>query len=276
MENEPMEDQPIAGSLIEDAWSEGSIYERYMGRWSRLLARDFVTWLDIPAGGNWLDVGTGTGALVDAVCEHGKPKSILACDPVAAFVDVARRNITDDRVEFLQAGVGELPSRDGGFDMVISNVALNFFNDATEALREQASLLCAEGMVAASVWDYAGDMQFLRHFWDEAKTINPRAAKLDEGVRFSFCNPGALKELFSGAGLEKIRIFPIAVPTIFENFDDYWSPFLVGTGPAPRFVASLSEEDRILLADGLRSRLPVATDGRIDMVARAWVVVGCC
>jgi len=273
MEDEPI-NEPLDEPPVEDSWNEGTTYERFMGRWSRLLAKDFVTWLDAPVSGNWLDVGTGTGAMVDAICDHGRPKSVLACDPETAFIDIARRNITDDRVEFVEAGEGNLPSRDGGFDVVVSNLTLNFFYDIEKSLREQASLLSPEGILAASVWDYSGDMQFLRHFWEEAKEIDPKAAKLDEGVRFSFCNPGALKDLFSSAGLQKIRIFPITVPTAFENFDDYWSPLVAGTGPAPSFVAKLSEEDRVTLAENIRRRLPIATDGTIDMVARAWVIAG--
>ena len=45
-----------------DVWASGAAYEPYVGRWSRLVAREFLNWLAVPARGRWLDVGCGTGA----------------------------------------------------------------------------------------------------------------------------------------------------------------------------------------------------------------------
>jgi ubiquinone/menaquinone biosynthesis C-methylase UbiE len=51
----------------KDNWTAGDLYEGYMGLWSRYVAREFINWLDAPAGGQWLDVGCGTGALSQTV-----------------------------------------------------------------------------------------------------------------------------------------------------------------------------------------------------------------
>jgi ubiquinone/menaquinone biosynthesis C-methylase UbiE len=81
-----------------DLWSEGAAYERFMGRWSRHVAVEFVDWLDIPAGLRWLDIGCGTGALTAAVLSRADPVSILGTDPSEAFVALRPgRSMTRER-----------------------------------------------------------------------------------------------------------------------------------------------------------------------------------
>ena len=95
-----------------------------MGRWSRLLAPRFVAWLPVRPAANWLDVGCGTGALADAICGGAEPASVVACDPSEPFIEYARRSRAGPRVSFVVAGVGQLPTRPGGFDSVTSLLAL--------------------------------------------------------------------------------------------------------------------------------------------------------
>ena len=52
-------------SQRKDVWAAGDLYEPYVGRWSRLVARPFLDWLAVPEGRDWLDVGCGTGALTE-------------------------------------------------------------------------------------------------------------------------------------------------------------------------------------------------------------------
>jgi hypothetical protein len=66
----------------------------------------------------------------------------------------------------------------------------------------------------------------------------------------------------------------VVVPTVFRDFEDYWRPFLSGEGPAPGFAMSLPEERRAELRERIRARLPIADDGSISLVARAWAVRG--
>jgi hypothetical protein len=130
------------------------------------------------------------------------------------------------------------------------------------------------GTIAVYVWDYAGEMRLIRHFWDAAIELDARAADLDEGRRFPICNPRALEALFHDSGLRDASSRAIDVPTRFQDFSDYWNPFLGGQGPAPGYAMSLSEEARSRLRDHLRERLPIAADGSIDLIARAWAIRG--
>lgn len=66
----------------------------------------------------------------------------------------------------------------------------------------------------------------------------------------------------------------IEIPTVFRDFDDYWSPFLGGQGPAPNYATSLSEEQRVALREPIRARLPFNADGSIHLSARVWAAWG--
>jgi hypothetical protein len=97
---------------------------------------------------------------------------------------------------------------------------------------------------------------------------------LDEGVRFPLCSPGPLADLFQSAGLTGVEIRPVDIWTTFKDFNDYWSPFLGGQGPAPSYVMTISEDDRVALRERIRTGLPFALDGSIPLMARAWAVRG--
>lgn len=261
-------------SDVRDRWAAGPTYEHFMGRWSRQIAPRFVSWLRVPPGAHWLDVGCGTGALTDAICRHASPASVLGCDPAEPFIDYARRHSQHARASFVVAGAGELPGRPDGYGCVASSFALNFFPDPEAAVREMRTLAGPRGAVSACVWDYARGMEFLRFFWDAAVDLDPTARKLDEGERFPLCRPGALAELFRGVGLGEVRCEPIEIRTEFGSFDDYWRPLLGGTGPAPSYVASLDADRREALARRLAQALPVGPGGTIALAARAWAVRG--
>jgi SAM-dependent methyltransferase len=261
-------------SELGDDWKAGGTYEDFMGRWSRLLAPRFVSWLSVRPSAHWLDVGCGTGALSDAICAAASPASVVACDPSEPFIEYARRRPVDPRVSFVVAGVGRLPARPGGFDSVASLLALNFFPEPAAALDEMRRILAPNGLVSACVWDYAGRMEFLRSFWDAVRSVDPGAAELDEGLRFPICRADALESLFRGGGLGDVACDSIEIPTRFATFADFWKPFLGGTGPAPSYVCGLDRARRDALAAALERSLPREPDGAISLTARAWVVRG--
>jgi SAM-dependent methyltransferase len=259
---------------VSDKWAVGETYEDFMGRWSRLLAPRFVSWLPVRPTAHWLDVGCGTGALSDAICAAAHPASVVACDPSEPFIEYARQHHVGPRVSFVIAGIGQLPTRPGGFDSVTSLLALNFFPNPEAAIEEMRRNTAVDGLVSACVWDYAGRMEFLRRFWDSAIAVDPNAAELDEGQRFAICRPEALDKLFRRGGLGDVVCESIEIATRFSTFADFWTPLTGGTGPAPSYVASLTSRQREALAARLDRSLPREQNGAISLVARAWVVRG--
>ena len=265
---------PEVGSSHPEPLSGAAAYEPYVGRWSRLVARDFLAWLAIPAGARWLDVGCGTGALSASILAQAAPREVVGIEPLAERVAYAREQVRDRRARFDVGDAQALPYESGSFDAAVSGLVLNFVPDPRRALAELARVTRAGGTVAAYVWDYAGEMQLMRHFWDAAVALDPNALELDEGRRFPLCRPGPLGELFHGAGLREVEARAIDVPTVFRNFDDYWTPFLGGQGPAPGYAVALDEERRATLRERVRARLPIQPDGSIQLIARAWAARG--
>jgi SAM-dependent methyltransferase len=261
-------------SDYEDRWSAGDAYEPYVGRWSRPVAAEFVTWLAMPANARWLDVGCGTGALSEAILDRAAPREIIGVDSAEAFVAFARRRLRDPRVKLEIGDARALPVQDGGFDAAVAGLVLNFIPDPARALCELRRAVRPGGTVAVYVWDYAGEMQLMRWFWDAAVALDPAAGELDEGRRFPICEPESLLALFNEAGLTRTGSRVIDIPTVFRDFDDYWSPFLGGQGPAPGYCVSLPDAKREALRERLRVELPVAPDGGIHLKARAFAVRG--
>ena len=258
---------------VSDTWDRGNPYERYVGRWSRKVAPLFLSWLSVPAGRRWIDVGCGTGALCGAILDHCSPASVIGVDPSQGFLETARENLSG-RAALCPGSAGAIPLGDASADVAVCGLVLNFVPDPRAALLEMSRLTGEGGTIAAYVWDHAGKMELMRLFWDAAVELDPDAAHLDEGLRFPLCRPEALERLFRGAGLEEGEVRPIEITTPFSSFDDYWQPFLGGQGPAPTYAMSLDETARARLRERLRERLPISANGGVALTARAWASRG--
>ncbi len=255
-------------------WASGDAYERYVGRWSRPVAAEFVRWLSVPHGRAWMDVGCGTGALTAAILDAAAPGQVRGYDRSPEHVAAARARVPDPRAHFAVADATRLPDADGACDAAVLGLVLNFVPEPARTLAEMRRVVRPGGTVGVYVWDYAGQMQLIRAFWDAAAALDPAAAALDEGRRFAMCRPEPLRMLFRDAGLRDVRVRAIDVPTRFADFDDYWQPFLGGQGPAPGYVASLDDDRQAALRERLRARLPAEPDGSIGLNARAWAARG--
>lgn len=255
-------------------WATGAAYERYVGRWSRPVADKFLDWIAVPPGKVWLDVGCGTGALCERILLRCEPTRIVGVDPSPNFLPLAVASVVDSRVEFCVGDAQALPVEDHAFDAVVSGLVLNFVPDKAKAAAEMRRAARPGGTVALYVWDYAEGMQLMLRFWEAAAALDPAAGDQAESLRFPVCQPEPLRALFAAAGFSDIAVEAIDVPTVFADFDDYWSPFLGGTGPAPAYCMSLAEPARAALRDRLRATLPADPDGRIRLTARAWAIKG--
>lgn len=256
---------------VSDTWNRGDSYEQYVGRWSRRVAPMFLSWLRMPDGRRWLDVGCGTGALCAAIVDRCAPLSVTGVEPSEGFLKTAKENLAG-RAVLRHGSATAIPLDDASVDVVVSGLVLNFVPDQRAALVEMERVTASGGTIAAYVWDYAGKMELMRLFWDAAVELNPDAARMDEGIRFPLCHPEALMALFASAGLNGVEEAAIDVPTPFASFDDYWQPFLGGQGPAPAYAMSLDKNTRTRMRDRIRERITVQADGSISLTARAWAI----
>ncbi|MDI5935419.1 class I SAM-dependent methyltransferase [Halomonas kalidii] len=258
----------------KDVWAAGDLYEPYVGRWSRQVAKAFLDWLAVPEKKAWLDVGCGTGALTQTIIETGNPSSVIGMDSSPGYTEYAQARIASPCVRFEVGDAQSLPIDTASLDAAVSGLVLNFVPRPPQAVAEMARVVRPGSVVAAYVWDYAGKMELMRYFWNAAVALDASAIDLDEGRRFPICQPTPLTELFAQAGLSEVEVCPIDVATDFRDFNDYWSPFLGGQGPAPGYAVSLSDDRRAVLRERIRSELPLSKDGSIHLIARAWAVRG--
>jgi SAM-dependent methyltransferase len=259
---------------MNDSWGSGTAYERFMGRWSNIVAHKFLSWLDVAPARTWLDVGCGTGSLTRLILESYQPKEIIAIDSSSDFISHAQRSITNPSVHFKVGLAQSLELDSNSIDAVVSGLVLNFVPQPKDAVREMLRVTRPGGNIGIFLWDYADGMQFLRYFWDAAAEIDHKAREHDEGVRFPICREGRLESLVREAGLKQVEGTAIEIKTVFQNFDDYWLPFLGKVGSAPNYVASMHPEDIQKLENNLRKSLPSQDDGSISLNARAWAVKG--
>ncbi|KAA2236571.1 class I SAM-dependent methyltransferase [Salinarimonas soli] len=253
-------------------WGAADAYERYMGRWSRGVAPLFLDWLGAPPGRAWADIGCGTGELSLGIARRCAPGRLVGIDPSRAFLDRAASRVPG--AEFREGDAALLDLPDAGFDYAVSGLVLNFLPDKAAGLAEMARVVRPGGTVALYVWDYAGHMQIMRRFFDAARLVDPASSAYDDGINAPICRPEPLREAFRAAGLAAPETTALDIPAAFAGFDDYWEPFLGGTGSAPKYCASLDESTRDRIRDMLRERLPTGPDGEILLAVRAWGVRG--
>ncbi|MEP7225039.1 MAG: class I SAM-dependent methyltransferase, partial [Actinomycetota bacterium] len=129
-------------------------YDRFMGRYSVLLAPQLAALADVVVGQRVLDVGCGPGALTTELVRRLRPAAVTAVDPSEPFVAAARERHPGVRVE--RASAEHLPFADQAFDAALAQLVVHFMADPVAGLREMARVTRKHGVVAACVWDHAG------------------------------------------------------------------------------------------------------------------------
>ena len=255
-----------------DRWTSGAHYDQWMGRWSRLLAREFVKWLSLPAGLRWIDVCCGSGVIAEAVVECNAPASVVGIDVSPEQISFARQHRARPNVTFEIANAMALPFADASFDVAVCGLGLNYLPDPAQGLEEFCRVTRSGGTVAVYVWDYAHGARFLREFWDAAMAIDTEAAAFDQARRFSMCTPEGLQDLFERAKLENPSLHGLEIVTRFTSFDDYWDPLLTGQGSAPNYLAMRDKKIQAAIRERLRAALPANAQAAIELPARAWAI----
>ena len=125
-----------ADVTAHDSWSSGDAYERFVGRWSRLVAQEFIRWLAIPEGKQWLDVGCGTGILSRRILEETNPKTVMGIDRSDGFVSFTRSRIGNPNARFETGDAQALPVESDSFDVAVSGLVLNFVPQPDQMISE--------------------------------------------------------------------------------------------------------------------------------------------
>jgi SAM-dependent methyltransferase len=257
-----------------DRWTSGADYDQWMGRWSRLLAQEFLKWLDVAPGHRWLDVCCGSGVVTETIVENCAPSGIVGVDASADQISFARQRRAHRGVVFETGDAIALPFPDSSFDIAVCGLGLNFTPDPSRVVEEFRRVLCPGGTAAVYVWDYAVGARFLREFWDAAIAVDSEAARFDQAQRFPMCSENGLRGLFEEAKLGNLELRALDITTRFTSFDDYWEPLQTGQGSAPNYLAARDEGIQKAIRERLRTTLPTNVQGAIELPARAWAIRG--
>jgi SAM-dependent methyltransferase len=244
-------------------------YDQHVGRYGPTLSRAHVAAAGVSAGDRVLDVGCGPGPLTEVIVRVVGADRVSAVDPSQPFVEVCRRRAPGADVRV--GAAEELPGFRVSFDVVMSQLVVNFMTDADAGVRAMRDVARTGGMVTSCVWDYAEGMTMLRVFWDAALELDPDAP--DEGRTMRYCSPEELSELWERCGLEEVETEELVAEASYESFDDYWRPFPTGLGPSGAYCALLDPDRREALRTGCFRRLGEPT-GAFTLTARSWFVRG--
>ncbi len=212
-------------------------YDRFMGRYSTLLAPQMADFGGVAAGQRVVDVGCGPGALIAELVPRVGESSVSAADPSPPFVAAARARFPGVTVE--EAPAEALPFADDDFDAALAQLVVHFMADPVAGLREMARVTRPGGLVAACVWDLAGGRAPLSLFWDVARELDPGV--IDEST-FAGAREGHLRELCEDAGLRDVTEFELTVHREHTGFDEWWEPYTGGVGPAGAYLAGLDTD----------------------------------
>ncbi|PSK87017.1 methyltransferase family protein [Limimaricola soesokkakensis] len=252
------------------ARAEAEAYELFMGRWSRPVADRFLDWLKAPTGGDWIDIGAGTGVLTAAILERSAPRHLLAVEGSESFVAHLHHRFSDARLSIERGDALQLPLPAESRDVAVSGLFVNFATSMEAALAEMRRVLRPGGLLGFYVWDYpSGGMGMLDAFWQAAMSVDPEAERSSERHRFAKCDFAGLDRACRAVGLEP-AIGQIDTMSEHEDFEAYWRPFTQAPSTAKRYLDGLDPDARARLRGALAQRLDHG--GPIRLPARAWCV----
>ncbi|HKO26012.1 MAG TPA: methyltransferase domain-containing protein [Solirubrobacteraceae bacterium] len=237
-------------------------YDQFMGRYSGPLSPRFADFAGITAGQRALDVGCGPGSLTGELARRLGTEAVCAVEPSESFVAAIADRYPEVRVQ--RAAAEQLPFDAGQFDAALAQLVVHFMADPVRGLAEMLRVTKAGGVVAACVWDHAGGQGPLGMFWDAARELD---ADVEDESELAGAREGHLGELLRAAGASDVQETALSVDVEHPTFDDWWEPFLLGVGPAGKYVASLDATQQARLRAICREKLPPAP---FVVSARAW------
>jgi SAM-dependent methyltransferase len=241
-------------------------YDRFMGRYSRLLAPQLADFAGIAPGERVLDVGCGPGALTAELVRRVGAERVAAVDPSAPFVAATRER--HPSVEVHQASAESLPFPDDAFDAAIAQLVVHFMTDPVAGLGEMGRVTRRDGVAAACVWDHAGEQGPLGLFWRAARELDPG---VEDEAHLPGAREGHLVELFRAAGFDRVEGAVLEANLEHPSFDAWWGPFTEGVGPAGAYVARLDDGAKVRLRERCREMIGTAP---FTLPARAWAARG--
>ncbi len=251
-------------------FDDGAAYEDMMGNWSRRAGETFIDWLAPRAGMEWIDVGCGNGAFSHLLFDRCPPARLVGVDPSEGQLAYARSRLGGKPASFVAGDAMALPCPDRSFDAATMALVIFFVPDPPKGVAEMVRVVRPGGEVASYAWDMLGGGFPMEPINRELRALGvpPPGPPRPEASAM-----GALKSLWSNAGVEAIETKAITVERVFAGFDDFWDTNIKGPGlkqTAERMSPPMLDE----LRARLRASLPRDAAGRVACQARANAIKG--
>jgi ubiquinone/menaquinone biosynthesis C-methylase UbiE len=251
-------------------FSDGKVYERMMGRWSKRVGVQFLDWLGAPKGLHWVEVGCGNGAFTEELIAHTAPRAVSSIDPSEGQLAFARTRPAAKLAEFRLGDAQALPFPDKNFDAAAMALVISFIPDPAKAVAEMARVVRPGGIVATYMWDVPGGGLPLAPVGRAFKAMGKDYSRISDAA----ARRDTMQALWQGAGLREVETRVIRITVDFTSFDDFCDSSLVPIGPAGQVIAKMSPAELEELKAHLRKLLPIAADGSIAYEAFANAVKG--
>jgi ubiquinone/menaquinone biosynthesis C-methylase UbiE len=249
-------------------------YDDFMGRWSRQVATQFLDWIGVERGLDWLDVGCGAGMLAQMVVKNCAPSAITGADPLEKSIVAAKQHPDNENIQFEIGDAQDLPFEDSKFDVVVSGLMIKFVPDKVKAIGEMKRVARAGSVIALYDWDMDSNMNTTRHFWSAVAEIIPEHTEDRATDRTPMTEIDSIAKTFEAAGAKAVQQSTISFTTRFRNLDDYWDPITRNSQNVGRFYQTMTGEQRDAVHQRLEQTLPFANDGSISFESRAVAVKG--
>jgi ubiquinone/menaquinone biosynthesis C-methylase UbiE len=216
-------------------WDDADAYDRFMGRFSAVLAPQLVDFARLEAGQRVLDVGSGPGALTRELVRRVGAEAVTALDPSERFVAAVRQRYPG--VAAVVAHAERLPFPDGAFDATLAQLALRHARKPEECIAEMLRVTRPGGVVAVCDWEEDHGRAPSPHgpFWQATTELRR------ETMRQS---------------LDALEEAVFAASVAYDSFDEWWAVVAEGVGTSAGYAKSLGPASRERLRELCRARLP--------------------
>jgi len=246
-------------SQPSEMFNDGQAYEKLMGRWSRMVGDQFIRWIDVPAGKNWVDVGCGTGAFTEEIIAKCQPASVAGVDPSPAQIEFAKARPKLSAAKLQVGDSQSLPYKDTTFDVGVMALVIAFIPDTTKAVGELARVVKPDGYVATYMWEFPDGVP-LTPIARAAATLGYAYPQLPN---IEASTIPALEKLWRNAGLTQVETTTFHMEVSYENFEDFWQISTMPLNPLGKMIQGLPAESKLDLKEETRKQLPVRADGRV-------------
>ena len=130
--------------------------KQYDSRWSfyvNATIGETLNRLEINQGERILDLGCGTGVLIQRLLQVSPEIEIVGIDTSAEMLEIAKQKLPES-VELKLGSADNLPFVSNYFDIVVSTSAFHFFRDPSQALQEAKRVLKPNGRLVITDWCY--------------------------------------------------------------------------------------------------------------------------